>query len=157
MSFSFPYYGKLMKKIFIAQKGFTTFDNTVRPLNTPSLNNLGILADIFPPFGNFFTFISEGKIFYKTEADRLIIQYDNVTDGAAGNITAQMVLYVNGDIRFFYDHLGYTESDLAYLNILIENIDKNDGILLHNNEHPISLYDGLPWVSTTLARISLPM
>ena len=65
MGFSFPYYGKLMKKIFIAQKGFTTFDNTVRPLNTPSLNNLGYPGEDISPLGNFFTFISEGKIFYK--------------------------------------------------------------------------------------------
>lgn len=142
MGFDFPYYGQLMNKIFIAQKGFTTFDNSVRPLNTPSLNNQNNPGGYISLLGVFLTYISEGKIYYQTEADRLIVQYDNVTDGSAGNITAQMVLYSNGDIRFFYDQITYSENDLSYLNILMENLEKNDGILLHDYSRPISITEG---------------
>jgi subtilisin family serine protease len=142
MGFDFPYYGQLMNKIFIAQKGFTTFDDSVQPLNTPSLNNENNPAGYISPLGTFLTFIAEGKIFYKTEADRLIIQYHNVTDGSSGNLTAQMVLYANGDIRFFYDHITFSESDLRYLTVLIENLEKNDGLMLHNYENTVSIGDG---------------
>ncbi|MCI0751672.1 MAG: S8 family serine peptidase, partial [Flammeovirgaceae bacterium] len=36
MGFEFPYYGQNMQTLYIAQKGFTTFDNSVRPINTPN-------------------------------------------------------------------------------------------------------------------------
>jgi subtilisin family serine protease len=143
MGFSFPYYGKQQSKIYIAQKGFTVFDNAVRPINTPILNNSYGPAGYISPLGTWLTYIAEGKIFYQVEADRVIIQYDNVTDGFAGYLTAQMVLHANGDIRFYYENMGYEEWSQSYLNILIEDIDKSDGILIHDYMRPVQLYSGL--------------
>jgi hypothetical protein len=145
MGFDFPYYDKVMNTIYIAQKGFTTFDNTVNPLNTPPLT-LGQQSrprGYISPLGTFLTFAVKGKVFYKKEADRLIIQYDDVHDGSStGTITAQMVLFSNGDIRFYYQTMGYTTSNQRYLNILIEDVDKKDGIIVHNFYKIMSIPNG---------------
>jgi subtilisin family serine protease len=139
MGFAFPYYGQSMDSIYIAQKGFTTFDKSVRPLNTPDLSG-SRPAGYISPLGTFFTLISQGKIFYQVEPDRLIIQYDNVTDGYGATTTTQMVLYANGNIRFFYDEISFSNTSL---NILIEDVAKQDGIMLNNWKNPIDLYNGL--------------
>ena len=144
MGFDFPYYGEKMKKIYIAKLGFTTFDNSVNPLNTPVLNNNYSPKGYISVLGTFIDYKSQGDVFYKVEIDRVIIQYNNVTDGISGeSITAQMVLYANGDIRFFYDVMGFSEWNQQYLNILIEDIGRKDGIMVHEYHHPIQLYDKL--------------
>ncbi|MBL7857137.1 MAG: S8 family serine peptidase [Cyclobacteriaceae bacterium] len=144
MGFDFPYYGNVMNKIYVAQKGFTVFDNSVNPLNSPSLGNPYNPRGYISPLGGFFDYITSGNIFYQLEADRIIIQYDNVWDGYnPETITAQMVLYANGDIRFFYEDMGFSEYNQQGLTILIEDLDQQDGILVHNYNKPISLYSGL--------------
>ena len=144
MGFDFPYYGQAMQKLYIANKGFTTFDNSVNPINTPSLNNSYNPKGYISPLGSYFDYVSQGNVFYQVEADRVIVQYDNVWDGYnPETITAQMVLYANGDIRFFYDNMGFTTFNQNYLTILIEDVNQTDGISVHNYEHPIELYSGL--------------
>lgn len=144
MGFKFPYYGQMMETLYIAQKGFTTFDNSVRPINTPILNNSWNPKGFISPLGSHFSYITQGGIYYQVEADRVIVQYDNVWDGwNPESITAQMVLYANGDIRFFYDKMEYSENSQGMLNILIENLDQNDGILINNWDNKTPLYSGL--------------
>jgi subtilisin family serine protease len=143
LGFAFPYYGTAQDKIYVAQKGFTTFDNSVRPINVPVLGNFYSPAGYISLLGTFLTYINQGKIYYQAEADRFIIQYDNVTDGYSGSITAQMVLYANGDIRFFYDNVALESWALPYLIVLIEDVAKTDGIMVHNWEKPIDIYSGL--------------
>ncbi|MEQ8629397.1 S8 family serine peptidase [Ekhidna sp.] len=143
MGFDFPYYGQSMNTLYVAQKGFTTFDNSVRPVNTPSLNNTYSPGGYISPLGTFIDLSAQGAIYYQVEADRVIVQWDNVTDGYSGNITAQMVLFTDGNIRFYYDEMGFSSSSQRYLNILIESINKTDGILIQNYETNVELYDGL--------------
>lgn len=147
MGFDFPYYDKVMKTIYVAQKGFTTFSNAVRPINTPNLNGSPYSPKGYISLlGTFLDYSGAGKIFYKKEADRVIIQYDNVTDGIGHFITAQMALFSNGDIRFYYDNLdlwpgtpGSANNNYRqYLNIMIEDYDQKDGILIHNFGKQIS-------------------
>jgi subtilisin family serine protease len=145
MGFDFPYYGKTMKTIYIANKGFTTFDNSIRPINTPSLSGGAQYrpGGYISLLGTILSYAVQGKIYYKKEADRLIIQFDNVVDGASPQaITAQMVLFSNGNIRFYYQNMGWTTSNQRFLNILIEDLDKTDGILIHNFEKTKSLPSG---------------
>jgi subtilisin family serine protease len=145
MGFEFPYYGQNMQTLYIAQKGFTTFDNSVRPINTPSFpGNEWSPKGIISPLGGYFSYLTQGEIFYQVEADRVIVQYDNVWDGwNPESITAQMVLYANGDIRFFYENMGYTESNQSGLSIFIEDLNQSDGILIHEWDHETELYSGL--------------
>jgi len=145
MGFDFPYYSRIMNKLYVAQKGFTTFDDSVNPINTPRLNGSpwspkGYIS----PLGSFFAYELQGKIFYKVEADRVIVQWDNVWDGySSGPITAQMVLFANGDIRFYYDTMGLASYEQQYLTILIEDYDQQDGILINDYQQPIELFSGM--------------
>lgn len=146
MGFEFPYYGQNMQTIYIAQKGFTTFDNSVRPINSPSFpGNEWSPKGIISVLGAHFSYLSQGQIFYQVEADRVIIQYDNVWDGwtVGEAMTAQMVLYANGDIRFFYDEVTYTDWNKQSLNIFIEDLAQQDGFLLSEWDNPTEIYSGL--------------
>jgi subtilisin family serine protease len=141
LSFDFPYYGQNMHTLYVAKGGFTTFDNTVNPINTPRINDSWGPKGYISPLGGYFSFVSQGQVFYQIEADRVVIQYDMVCDGYNLNdyFTVQQVLFANGDIRFYYDHVGTTD----YLNILIDNLDQNDGILVQDYTRLIEMYDGL--------------
>jgi hypothetical protein len=144
MGFDFPYYNKVMKTIYVAQKGFTAFDNALRPLNTPTLNRPGTTPKgVISLLGTFLTYAAQGKVYYQKEADRLIIQYDNVTDGSGASLTAQMVLFSNGDIRFYYNNMtAWPTNKRQYLNILVEDYDQKDGILIHDYTKLLTLNNG---------------
>ena len=144
MGFKFPYYGQMMETLYIAQKGFTTFDNTVRPINSPSLNNSYNPKGFISPLGTHLSYVGQGEIYYQVEADRVIVQYNNVWDGwNPESITAQMVLYANGDIRFFYDNMGWSEYNQQGLTILIEDLDQQDGIMVSNWNKKLPLFSGM--------------
>jgi subtilisin family serine protease len=144
MGFEFPYYGDKMKTIYIAKNGFTTFDNTVNPVNAPSLGNPYNPRGYISPLGSHFDYVVQGQIFYQVLADRVIVQYSNVWDGYdVGSITAQMVLFSNGNIRFYYDNMGYDAYLQQGLSILIEDMDQSDGILISDYNQPANLYSGL--------------
>ncbi|MGC4021787.1 MAG: S8 family serine peptidase [Cyclobacteriaceae bacterium] len=145
MGFQFPYYGENMNTIYIARNGFTTFDNSVNPLNSPSLGNPYNPRGYISPLGSHFNYVSQGQIFYQVLADRVIVQYSNVWDGydVGQSITAQMVLFSNGNIRFYYDNMGYSTELQQSLAILIEDMNQSDGILVSNYNQPANLYSGL--------------
>lgn len=145
MGFQFPYYGQLMETLYIANKGFTTFDNSVRPINTPRLNDSWGPKGYVSILGTYLSYISSGEIFYQVESDRVIVQYDNVWDGWSfgETVTAQIVYYANGDIRFFYDEMNMSDFNKQFLSILIEDLAQTDGILINNYEQPTELYSGL--------------
>ncbi|HCW06018.1 MAG TPA: hypothetical protein DGG95_01490 [Cytophagales bacterium] len=56
-------------------------------------------------------------------------------------MTAQMVLFSNGNIRFYYDKMDNFTAD--YLNILMDGLDHQDGILLNNYQSVANIYSGL--------------
>ena len=150
MGFDFPYYGEAMNTIYIAQKGFTTFDDSVRPINNPRTDGApwspkGYIS----PLGTYVDFSLGGAIYYKKEADRIIVQWSDLMDGSwdetwsfQASITAQMVLFANGNIRFYYDDNTYSINNRKYFNILIEDLAQNDGILIHDYSTNIDISAG---------------
>ncbi|MET0946171.1 MAG: choice-of-anchor D domain-containing protein, partial [Flavobacterium sp.] len=144
MGFDFPYYTEKMKKLFISYRGFTTFDDTVRPVNAPELDGAPYSPKGYiSPLGTFVELAAGGAVYYKVEPDKVIVQYTNLSDGYSGTLTAQMVLFADGNIRFYYDNITFSEQDLAYLNILIEDYAQTDGILISNYSKPAKIYNGL--------------
>jgi subtilisin family serine protease len=144
MGFDFPYYAKKMQKLYISYKGFTTFDDTTRPVNDPDLNGAPYSPKGYiSPLGTFVELAAGGSVHYKVEQDRVIVQYTNVSDGYAGTLTAQMVLFADGNIRFYYDKITYPDEAISYLNILMEDYDQTDGILINNYTKRTKIYSGL--------------
>jgi subtilisin family serine protease len=143
LGFDFPYYNRVMHTIYIANKGFTTFDNSFNPINTPNLNDPWSPKGYISPLGTWLNYeFTNGQIFYQVEPDRLIIQYHEVGDGYSGLITAQMVIHSNGNIRFYYDNMGYDSYAQAGLTICMEDYDQSDGILLNSWRKQMELYTG---------------
>ncbi|HNP18448.1 MAG TPA: S8 family serine peptidase [Fulvivirga sp.] len=145
MGFNFPYYTDQMTELFISSKGFTVFDDEFNPINTPRLNGApwspkGYISAI----GGYTNLSYGGEIFYQVDPDKVIIQYENVTDGWSGSMSVQIVLYADGNIRFYYDDITFAPTDLQYyMNILIEDYQQTDGILIYDYEHVIDIYNGL--------------
>ncbi|MEO6175318.1 MAG: S8 family serine peptidase [Flavobacterium circumlabens] len=144
MRFDFPYYAEKMKTLYVSYRGFTTFDDTIRPVNAPDLDGAPYSPKGYiSPLGTFVELAAGGAVYYKVEPDKVIVQYTNLSDGYSGTVTAQMVLFADGNIRFYYDNITYSEQDSAYLNILIEDYAQTDGILVNNYTKPIKIYNGL--------------
>ena len=144
MGFDFPYYAQKMQKLFIGYKGFTTFDDTINPVNEPALDGAPYSPKGYiSPLGTFVELSKGGSIYYKVEADRVIVQYSNLTDGYSGNLSAQMVLFADGNIRFYYNDITFQDDALGYLNILMEDYDQVDGILVSNYNNLTKIYSGL--------------
>lgn len=137
MGFSFPFYKNVMDTVFIAQGGFATFDSSVNPINAPSMKNSYQPKGFISLLGTNIRYSqhSPGKILVQNFEDRVIVQWDNVWNGYYADevSTAQMVLFPTGDIRFYYKKIQ--EIQYGPYNILIEDMDKTDGILIYNYEN----------------------
>ena len=134
-------------KIYIAQKRFYHIRQQRTAINTPNIPQWMDTRGLHFFIGNASLVYRAREIYYQLEADRMIIQYDNVTDGWSGSATAQMVLFANGNIRFFYETL---RSPAEYLSVLMEDVAKQDGILIDNYNKVIDMYNGLKawfWLS----------
>jgi hypothetical protein len=144
MGFDFPYYKDKMKTLYISHQGFTTFDNTIPPTNFPDLDGAPYSPKGYiSPLGTFVELAAGGSVHYKVEPDKVIVQFTNLSDGYSGTVSAQMVLYADGNIRFYYDNITFSDDNLAYLNILIEDYDQTDGILINNYNKRTKIYSGL--------------
>ncbi|NDV69326.1 subtilase family N-terminal domain-containing protein [Dysgonomonas sp. 25] len=146
MEFKFPYYNTEQDTIYITTGGFTTFDNTVRPVNVPQLNGPSSPRGYISMLGYSIYDASypSGKVLYKSEPDRLIIQYENGVHKASGDIyTAQMVLHANGDIRFYYQTVppsGVWGGD--HIMTFIEDVEKKDALLVRDEEDTFFITNG---------------
>lgn len=132
--FNFPYYGVNQDKIYITKNGFTTFDNTANPYNTPKLK--GDLKGYISMMGYSNNVdLTGAKILYRTETDRFIIQYNDAKVNSEP-FTAQMVLFTNGDIRFYYKRVPLSGWGATSTVVLIEDVAQTDGVLVkeYNND-----------------------
>jgi subtilisin family serine protease len=148
IGFKFPYYNGTQETIYVTEGGFTTFDTSINPMNTPGLGSNYSPAGYISLLGYSVNGVNykQGKILYKSEPDRLIIQYENGTSTPATNpesFTAQMVLFANGDIRFYYKDVPPANAwGGEHILILIEDMDKKDGIELRDYTDQFFITDG---------------
>ncbi|PWA08746.1 choice-of-anchor D domain-containing protein, partial [Flavobacterium laiguense] len=144
MGFDFPYYTEKLQTLYVSSFGFSTFDNTINPVNLPSLNGAPYSPKGYiSPLGTFVELAAGGSVHYKVESDKVIVQFTNIGDGYSGILSAQMVLYADGNIRFYYSNITYSVDAIPYLNILIEDIAQTDGILVNDYSKATAIYSGL--------------
>lgn len=138
--FDFPYYGTIQEKIFITKNGFTSFEDNAYPYNVPKLK--GDLKGYLSIMGySSATNLSGAKVHYKAESNRLIIQYTDVKITNT-KFTAQMQLFANGNIRFYYQDIPLTGHESEDLTVLIEDVAQTDGILVRNKESDFTISNG---------------
>ena len=133
--FDFPYYNGTEDSLHICKNGFTVFRKNINPGNNlPTLTGGARPGGFISPVGHVLYFDAPGTgVFYKTESDKVIVQYLASTDvgASAPNIEAQVVLHANGNIRFYYKEITTDNWALNYFNVLIESPEQTDGILLN--------------------------
>jgi hypothetical protein len=122
-TFRFPFYGQLRSDIYVNSQGALTFGG---PLTTFFFGNMpipGFFIFSAPPFliaPLWDEVISPigGSIYYKEEADRVIVQYQDVRSlSGTGTYTFQVVLFADGTIEFHYLSLtGPTDSCTVGIN-----------------------------------------
>lgn len=131
--FDFPFYDTIQTQAHIASNGFVSFDKTITPSNAPTPGNETQPKGLISIFGERLSYPVGSDLFYKVEPDKLIIQYHKVGHSGNYSFTAQMVLFVNGDIRFYYDNVTGTDFYLNYINIFIEDTKQSDAVAIRLN------------------------
>jgi hypothetical protein len=134
IGFPFEFYGVSFDSFRVASNGFATFTSTVGNLtndtipNPPEPNNLLALMwdDLRSAYGG-----GAGNIYYHSNSERLVIEYDHVIRYGQTNCpyTMEIILYPNGKIIYQYLQMG--DGTCTYLNqstIGIENGTGTDGL-----------------------------
>ncbi|NDW13703.1 choice-of-anchor D domain-containing protein [Bacteroides sp. 214] len=138
--FGFPFYGKIEEKIYVSTMGFLTFSDDCQPLNVPALGKEEQPKGYISVLGEMFKYTQGGTIHYKQESDKLIVQFTDACMNDYEFYTAQIVLLANGDIRFYYEKLS-DEFSNNYMSVLVEDIQKKDGIQVSSIDNPIGLFE----------------
>jgi subtilisin family serine protease len=142
LGFDFPIFNKTTDKLMITSYGILTIDDQVN-----LVGNSIQLGDEYMPFG-FISGLNQtlsveggGKIYYQAKSGRFIVQYQNVRSGHDENqfYTFQIIVYDNGNVKVNYKDISTLDSwNLNYIELAIEDPDKNSGYLISNYEKPIN-------------------
>lgn len=129
--FNFPYYGRNHSEVWVCSNGYLNFK---QEYNDGSNDEL---PDYTSPFGAIAAFWDDlhtgdgGDIYYKEEANRLIVQYEAVAkDDGSGANTFQIILNADGSLEFHYKQM---DGDLDECSVGIQNVFRNQGIQLRYN------------------------
>ena len=152
IGFLFPFYGKYENSIHISKYGLLVFEvNGAIWSSTPAVyDNYTNPTKYISGAGTPMQFFDAGfgKVYYKKEADKFIVQYEDApyydgeywssTDGenytkVRASITFQMILYDNGNINIYYKDCSIPDYWKFSL-VAIEDRTNNDGILITGRE-----------------------
>jgi len=134
--FGFPHYGRKYTDIWVASDGYLSLKEEYNDFSNETLPDTsfpdGLIAafwdDLDTDDGNS---NDSGTIYYQEFSDRLIVQYEGVTqDANALTNTFQIVLYADGVIDFFYKELNGV---LDSVTIGIHNFDQTQAVQIAHN------------------------
>ncbi|MBT64986.1 MAG: hypothetical protein CML13_17440, partial [Puniceicoccaceae bacterium] len=135
--FQFPHYGRKYTDIWVASDGYLTLKEEYNDSSNETLPDTsfpdGLIAafwdDLDTDDGNS---NDSGTIYYQEFADRLIVQYEAVTqDANALTNTFQIVLHADGTIDYFYKELNGV---LDTVTVGIHNFDQTQAVQVAYNE-----------------------
>ncbi len=152
LNFLFPFFGKNENFLYITKFGLISFteDNhfwSISPAfyQFPGNPDRYISACGFPIL---FDDAAFGKIYYKQDPDKAIIQYqdapywdgysyvgDDYTKKQKTSITFQIVLYDNGNIDLFYKDQSIPKEWLQTLLVAMEDKTTDDGLLISGTKY----------------------
>ncbi len=132
LGFNFKFYGVPYTQFWISSNGWLSFTDitdaamTNGPLPSTSTPN-GMIAAIWDDLDGKTT----GKVYYKQETNRFIIQYHNWPGYSAttGPFTFQVILYKSGKIMVYYKTISGTSTSCT---VGIENQTGTDGLQVVN-------------------------
>ncbi len=135
LPFGFKFYGEVKTSAKIGSNGYITFGtdgtdytNDQIPSTTEPNNYIAPFWDDLRPSSK------RGQVFYKAGSDKFIVQYNevgNYPSSSAGTITFQVVLFPNGNIKYYYKEI--TLENNASATIGTENEDGTIGLQVAYN------------------------
>lgn len=130
LPFSFMFYDKAHSKINIGSNGLLTFSGPATSYANYQIPETSEPNNMIAPYWDDLRPSSKlGQIFYKSEADKFIVQYEkvgNYPSDETGTITFQAVLHANGTIEFIYKEISLANSGSATIGI--ENEEGTNGL-----------------------------
>jgi hypothetical protein len=128
LGFTFKYYGVEYSDIWFCSNGFISFvditdagmsNSTIPSSSIPNCMIAGIWDDLDGK--------TTGKVYYKQESDKFIVQYDNWPgySSGVGPFTFQFVINKNGKITLYYETITGTSTSAT---VGMENQNGNDGL-----------------------------
>jgi len=152
LGFSVPFYNDSYSHLRVCTNGwmsFTTF--SVTPNNT-NLPNIAAPRTLIAPMWDNLVFQSNSKAYYRLDADKFIVQWDQVyAQSGYGPYTFEMIIFDDGNIILQYENLN--SIDPAYT-VGMQNNDASDGFAIAYNENYLHnelaiLIMQRSWVSVT--------
>ena len=110
LGFDFKFYGQSKNQIYFSSNGFLTFDLlTANAFTNATIPTASAPNNLISPFWDDMDGKTTGKVYYKAEADKFIVQYTNwLRYTGSGTVTYQAVLYkTRQNILLLQRYFGY--------------------------------------------------
>lgn len=133
LGFSFKYYGVQYSQVYFCSNGFISFtDITDAGMTNAAIPGTAIPNNLIAPLWDDLDGKTTGKVYYKAEADKFIVQYKDWPGyySGTGPFTFQVVLYKSGKIILYYNTILGTVTSCT---VGIENQQGNDGLQVVRN------------------------
>jgi hypothetical protein len=133
LGFNFKYYGVDYNNVWFSSNGFVSFvDITDAGMTNSTIPSSSIPNNMIAGIWDDLDGKTTGKVYYKQEPNRFIVQYDNWPgySSSTGPFTWQFVLYKNGKIVLYYKTISGNSTSAT---VGIENQNGNDGLQVVNN------------------------
>lgn len=159
LEFKMPFYSHVYDTVYITEQGMIDFDNSKRLVNYPRLNFDWGPNGFISAFGEQIGMAIGGDVYYYSDQNRFIVQYDNVVFEWLSEyppVSFQIEMLANGDINFYYkDVMTFidfaTAASGGYFdyrempNVMIEDPEKLDGIQLSGYHQILKKRLGMDW------------
>lgn len=128
LGFNFKYYGIDYNNVWFSSNGFVSFiDITDAAMTNSSIPSSNIPNNIIAGIWDDLDGKTTGKVYYKQEPNKFIIQYDNWPGYSSGTgpFTWQFVIHKNGKVMLYYKTITGTSTSAT---VGIENHNGTDGL-----------------------------
>ncbi len=132
IGFNFPFYGTLYDKIRVCTNGWLSFTSYSVAYNNTNLPNPLAPRSMVAPLWDDLLFATDSKAYFKTESNKLIVEFQNIyTVTGGGPYTFEVILYDNGNIILQYLSLQNLEESYT---VGIQNQAADDGLTIAYNQ-----------------------
>ena len=161
LPFNFLFYGVEHNMVDISSNGFLTFGSGAQsPTNEP-IPDSSNPNDIIAPFWDDLNPNDGGMIYYWSDSQKFIVQYDDIYHFGSGGgpYTFQVILKNNGTIIYQYLDMG---SPIESATVGIENPDGSDGLQVAfntdyiHNQLAIRIQTSPVWLITDIEPVPIP-
>lgn len=130
LEFPFSFYGNVFNSVNVCTNGWLSFTSTATSYTNQGIPNSADPNNLLAAFWDDLNPNSGGTIYYRSEPDRFIVQFQDVPhysfDGSGLPVTFQVILNADGSIVYQYQLI----QDISGSTVGIENAAGDDGLLV---------------------------